>query len=164
MIWKLLHLDKVIISFWTLCRYKTWSNHIWIREIWGRSTLQFLEYRCLDDTCLYGVCTVFGDKDKHKDIGILRLWQQIHPKAGTSEKNWSIYNHCPLLQNILKQMFAVWEYGRNRQTTVSLETMDRCQRKKRDYVGKIPNLGGGLTQTHSIFFTVFSNSGAYKMA
>ena len=30
---------------------------------------------------------------------------------------------------------------------------------------KFPNLGGGgLTQTHSIFFTAFSNSGAYKMA
>ena len=45
----------------------------------------------------------------------------MYPKAGTSEKNWSIYNHCPLLQNILKQMCAVWEYGRNRQTAVSLE-------------------------------------------
>ena len=35
--------------------------------------------------------------------------------------------------------------------------------KKRDYVGKIPK-GGGLAETHSIFFSVFSNSGAYKMA
>ena len=40
----------------------------------------------------------------------------------------------------------------------------RCQKRKRDYVGKIPKLGVGLTQTHSIFFSVFSNSGAYKMA
>ena len=31
-------------------------------------------------------------------------------------------------------------------------------------MGKIPKGGGrGLTQTHSIFFSVFSNSGAYKM-
>ena len=39
-------------------------------------------------------------------------------------------------------------------------------RKKRDYVGKIHKGGGrrGLTQTHSILFSVFSNSGAYKMA
>ena len=32
----------------------------------------------------------------------------------------------------------------------------RCQKKKQDYVGKIPKEGGrGLTQTHSIFFSVF---------
>ena len=30
--------------------------------------------------------------------------------------------------------------------------------------GKFPKGGRGLTQTHSIFFSVFSNSGAYKMA
>ena len=85
------------------------------------------------------MCTVFGDKDKHKDIGILRLWQQIHPKAGTSEKNWSIYNHCPLLQNILKQMCAVWEYGRNRQTAVSLEAIQT----------------GGGGQDHATAFVVY---------
>ena len=32
-------------------------------------------------------------------------------------------------------------------------------------MGKIPKGGGrGLTQTHTIFFSVFFNSGAYKMA
>ena len=40
----------------------------------------------------------------------------------------------------------------------------RCQ-KKTGLCGKNSQTGGrGLTQTHSIFFSVFSNSGAYKMA
>ena len=38
-------------------------------------------------------------------------------------------------------------------------------RKKTGLCGKKSQRGGrGLTQTHSIFFSVFSNSGAYKMA
>ena len=40
----------------------------------------------------------------------------------------------------------------------------RCQ-KKTGLCGENSQTGGrGLTQTHSIFFSVFSNSGAYKMA
>ena len=42
---------------------------------------------------------------------------------------------------------------------------ERCQKQKTGLCGKNSQTeGGGLTQTHSIFFTAFSNSGAYKMA
>ena len=59
--------------------------------------------------------------------------------------------------------FAITGEGGGRQQHNVLRVVIR--EKKRDYVGKIPKLrGGGLTQTHSIFFTAFSNSGAYKMA
>ena len=38
-------------------------------------------------------------------------------------------------------------------------------RKKTGLCGENSQRGGrGLTQTHSIFFSLFSNSGAYKMA
>ena len=45
------------------------------------------------------------------------------------------------------------------------QSKERCQREKTGLCGKNSQTeGGGLTQTHSIFFTAFSNSGAYKMA
>ena len=47
---------------------------------------------------------------------------------------------------------------------IELLSKERGQKKNGIMWEKIPKGGRGLTQTHSIFFSVFSNSGAYKMA
>ena len=53
----------------------------------------------------------------------------------------------------------------NTNTNAIQNTIRNVVRKKTGLCGKNSQTGGrGLTQTHSIFFSVFSNSGAYKMA
>ena len=77
-------------------------------------------------------------------------------------KNWlDLYGLSPL--NRQRPLHPL-HYHHRSAVQSPIPAKERGQKKNGIMWGKFPKGGRGLTQTHSIFFSVFSNSGAYKMA
>ena len=77
----------------------------------------------------------------------------INKKSNKIEPNWKVKQ----IGRVATSKMSLVDTSSIKSIKIHLMNKERCK-KKRDYVGKIPNLGGGLTQTHflmSIYQVIF---------